>query len=109
MEWSRLCLEPGVLAALRVFYPQVLTVFPLRWCLARSSFGGALALLTALHVLRVTLNLDGHGMEMKLPPEAVPSHLQHSLGISILGWEERNKGCLGSCLPLGHRLEDKRH
>lgn len=48
-------------------------------------FRGALALLAALHVLRVALNLDGHGVEIELPLEAVPSHLQHSLGVNILG------------------------
>lgn len=101
MEWSRQCLEPRVLAAHQVFYPQVLTMLLLRWCLARQSLRGALALLAALHVLRVTLNLDGHGVEIELPPEAVPSHLQHSLGVSILGWKERNRGCWAHVYPWG--------
>lgn len=80
-----------------------------RRCLARESLRGALTRLAVLHVLRVLLDLDGHGVEIELPLETVPSHLQHSLGISILGWDERNTGCLGSCLPLRHRLGDKRH
>lgn len=56
---------------------------------ARQSVRGALACLTLLHVLRVVLDLDGHGVEMELPLQAGAGCLQHSLGICILSWWPR--------------------
>jgi hypothetical protein len=51
-----------------------------------------LALLTVLHVLRVVLYLNGHGVEVELPLEAGAGHLQHSLRVCVLSWGERRTG-----------------